>query len=108
VAGLVLAVAQKVAVQFWGSGPVCFCQGVSACCQMHEKCVAVAVCIPQPTNQTTHRDKVTVGSRLGELLDGLLEPLAEDRLSPQEAIDVVTGGRLLRGQNRGSIWAAER
>lgn len=37
------------------------------------------------------RDKVTVGPRLSELLDGLLEPLAEDRLTPQEAIDVVTG-----------------
>jgi uncharacterized protein YdbL (DUF1318 family) len=34
---------------------------------------------------------VTVGKQLGELLDGLLEPLAEDRLTPQEAIDVATG-----------------
>lgn len=37
------------------------------------------------------RDKVTVGPRLSELLDGLLEPLAEDRLTPQEALDIVTG-----------------
>lgn len=37
------------------------------------------------------RDKVTVGPRLGELLDGLLEPQAEDRLTPQEALDIVTG-----------------
>lgn len=37
------------------------------------------------------RDKVTVGPRLSELLDSLLEPLAEDRVSPQEALDIVTG-----------------
>jgi hypothetical protein len=34
---------------------------------------------------------VTVGPRLSELLDGLLEPLSEDRVTPQEALDVVTG-----------------
>lgn len=37
------------------------------------------------------RDKVTVGPRLSELLDSLLEPLAEDRVTPQEALDIVTG-----------------
>jgi hypothetical protein len=37
------------------------------------------------------RDKVTVGPRLSELLDSLLEPLAEDRITPQEALNVVTG-----------------
>lgn len=37
------------------------------------------------------RDKVTVGPHLSELLDGLLEPLAEDRVNPQEAIDIITG-----------------
>lgn len=37
------------------------------------------------------RDKVTVGARLSELLDGLLEPLSEDRVTPQDALDIVTG-----------------
>ena len=37
------------------------------------------------------RGKVTAGPQLAELLDGLLEPLAEDRLTAQEAIDVATG-----------------
>lgn len=36
-------------------------------------------------------DRVTVGPQLAELLDGLLEPLAEERLTPQQAIDIVTG-----------------
>lgn len=42
------------------------------------------------------RDKVTVGPRLSELLDSLLEPLAEDRVTPQEALDIVTGERSSR------------
>lgn len=37
------------------------------------------------------KDRVTAGPRLSELLDGLLEPVAEDRASAQEAIDVATG-----------------
>lgn len=47
---------------------------------------------------------MTVGPRLGELLDGLLEPLAEDRLAPQEAIDVATGGGLCVLGGGGGIW----
>ncbi|WIA18005.1 hypothetical protein OEZ85_009492 [Tetradesmus obliquus] len=46
---------------------------------------------PQQRMRIAYRDRVTVGKQLGELLDGLLEPLAEDRLTPQEAIDVATG-----------------
>eukprot|EP00879_Flechtneria_rotunda_P010283 GHRR01010750.1.p1 GENE.GHRR01010750.1~~GHRR01010750.1.p1 ORF type:complete len:629 (+),score=211.09 GHRR01010750.1:70-1956(+) len=46
---------------------------------------------PQQRMRIAYRDKVTVGSQLGELLDGLLEPLAEDRFTPQEALDVAAG-----------------
>lgn len=46
---------------------------------------------PQARMRINYKDKVTVGPRLSELLDGLLEPLAEDRLTPQEALDIVTG-----------------
>jgi hypothetical protein len=57
--------------------------------------LSVCICLSQGrpflTVSCCHRDKVTVGPRLSELLDGLLEPLAEDRLNPQEAIDIITG-----------------
>eukprot|EP00775_Hariotina_reticulata_P004132 gene4130-4379_t len=46
---------------------------------------------PQQRMRIAYRDRITVGPQLSELLDGLLEPLAEDRLSPQEAIDIATG-----------------
>ncbi|KAF6262994.1 kinase-like domain-containing protein [Scenedesmus sp. NREL 46B-D3] len=46
---------------------------------------------PQQRMRIGYRDRVTVGKQLGELLDGLLEPLAEDRLTPQEALDVASG-----------------
>ncbi len=35
--------------------------------------------------------RVTVGPRLSQLLDGLLEPVAEDRLTAQEALDILDG-----------------
>jgi uncharacterized protein YdbL (DUF1318 family) len=53
------------------------------------------------------RDRVTVGKQLGELLDGLLEPLAEDRLTPQEAIDVATG-RAAKRRKKAAAAAAKQ
>lgn len=46
---------------------------------------------PQERMQIAYKDKITVGPQLGELLDGLLEAVSEDRLTAQEAIDIATG-----------------
>lgn len=35
--------------------------------------------------------RINAGPQLSNLLDGLLEPLAEDRLTAQEASDIATG-----------------
>lgn len=47
-----------------------------------------------------------MSSQLGELLDGLLEPVAEDRFTPQEAIDVVTGKAARRRKSAAAARAA--
>ncbi|KIZ02988.1 serine/threonine protein kinase, partial [Monoraphidium neglectum] len=46
---------------------------------------------PQERMRVAYKDQVTTGPQLGELLDGLLEPQAEDRVTAQEAIDIATG-----------------
>ena len=42
---------------------------------------------------------MTVSNQLGELLDGLLEPVAEDRLTAREAVSVALG-RAAEGSTR--------
>lgn len=54
----------------------------------------------------TCRDRVTVSQQLGELLDGLLEPVAEDRFTPQEAINVATGRAAKRRKTAAAAAAA--
>ncbi|KAI8466261.1 MAG: kinase-like domain-containing protein [Monoraphidium minutum] len=61
---------------------------------------------PQERMRIAYRDRVTVGPQLGELLDGLLEPVAEDRMAAQEAIDIATGKAAKRRRRAAEQGAA--
>lgn len=53
---------------------------------------------PQNRMRLAWRDQLTVGPKLSALLDGLLEPIVEDRLTAAEAVELLTARTDARGQ----------
>jgi len=47
---------------------------------------------PQDRLHIDFSQEVTIGRQLAAVVDGLLEPLVEDRLTPSEALDMLTDG----------------
>jgi len=74
---------------------MCWCQSVPPTCPP---------CIYPPTH--THPSPPIPPP--SELLDGLLEPVAEDRLTAQEAIDIATGKAAKRRKSAVSAAAASQ